>query len=139
MGNVEELHKTLKLIAKLHGVKLSFNNTMQGGVYWNGHITVGSKATNQQLINIFCHELAHFKNDLEGKYPVYHRMCAKKAIQRMGLQRYVNYALKAEIYTDKIGKKICKDWFPKVKYTDGYKDNEYYRGFMYGYFLPEAS
>jgi hypothetical protein len=138
MTNLEALHKTFRDIAKLHGAKLIFVDSLKGGRYWNGIIVMGRKGSLKEQINIFCHELGHFKNDLEDKYPVYHQIDAKKAIKKMGFKAFVDYALRAEIYTDKVGKQLCKIWFPKYKYEIAYSYTEYWKGFMYGYYLPEA-
>jgi hypothetical protein len=97
---------------------------------------MGTSGSTSEIISVFCHELAHYKNDLEGKYPVYHREDSCKAIKRMGVKRYAKYALKAEIYTEREGKKLAKIWFPTYKYSIVYKNTSYYEGFMYGYYFP---
>lgn len=128
------LRKYINSIAKFHGVKLKYRKGT-GGSYWAGEIHLGTEGSTKDLIDIFCHELAHFKNDIEGKYPIYHREDSRKTIKRMGLQRYSAYALKAEIYTEKVGKELAKVWFPGHKYEVVYKNNQYCKGMVYGYYL----
>ena len=125
-------------ISKIYGVKIQFNHNPRGGAYWRGKIILGTKAPNRDIIDVFCHELAHYVNDIEGRYPVYHRVDAKKAIRRMGLKHFARYALDAEIFTDKVGRKLAKLWFPKHKYVVGYTKSQYDLGFFHGYYLPEA-
>jgi hypothetical protein len=133
-----DLNKYIKEIAKIYGVKVKFNHNSTMATYWKGKITLGTKGTDKYIIDLFCHELGHYKNDLEGVFSVYHREEPRVAIKKMGALRYCKYALKAEVYTEKIGKDIAKIWFPNHKYKITYKNNSYYLGFFYGYYLPES-
>jgi hypothetical protein len=132
---MDDLKKYLKEICKIYKVKLVFKNNTEGGIYWKNKITIDSHLSRNELIDIFCHELGHYFNDLENKYPVYHKEDAYKAIKRMGLKKYARYALEAEVYTEKRGKEIAKVWFPKHKYKSSYLKNSYWLGFFNGYYL----
>lgn len=127
----------LNRIAKLYGAKLIYRQG-SGGTYWNGEIQVGIGDSTKDVICTFCHEMSHLINDVEGKHPIYHKMTAKKAIQKYGLAKYCNLALKAEIYTDKRAREFCELWFPEYKYEGSYKNSEYWKGFLVGYYLPEG-
>jgi hypothetical protein len=130
------LKNYLKEISKIYNVRLVFKPKTGGGVYWKNKITIDSNLSKNETIDIFCHELAHYFNDIENKYPAYHKKDACKVIEKMGLKKYANYALEAELYTEKRGKQICKVWFPKHKYKYSYFKNDYWRGFFYGYYMP---
>lgn len=132
-----DLKAYIKAIARFYKVKLRFTSG-SCGLYWKGAISLGKDATDKHIIDTFFHELAHFKNDLEGLYPVYHKVDARKAIRRMGIKRYAKYALEAELVTESVGKELCKIWMPKHKYRKSYQRTAYWHGFMYGYYLPEA-
>lgn len=121
----------LKSIAKMYGAKLTFGKG-QYGYYIPGtnKIFVGTSGTRRTTVSIFCHELSHYFNFLDGKYAKYHRAgnFAKKFKSK---KRAARYALDAELYTDKRGRRVCKQYFPTVKYTSHYKDNEAFLSQMY--------
>jgi hypothetical protein len=129
------LKKYIKEICKIYGVKIRFKNTFSGGIYWKGKIEIGKCLNKKDYIDVFCHELAHFLNDIESKYPVYHQQDSSKVIKKMGIKNYSLYALKAELYTEKRGKEISKIWFPQHKYKSSYFNTSYWKGFFFGYYL----
>lgn len=104
-------------------------------------ICVGASGNVDSIVTIFCHELAHYKNFLEGKYWKYHSMGGKKFMRKFKTKDgLIRYALKAEIYTDKRGRRIAKQLFPDIKYRRSYKMNKRYYNMMYqkyfgGYFI----
>lgn len=111
-------------IAKLYGVQLTWTKSTEGW-YFSGtnHVFVGYKQTDRMAISTFCHEMAHYLNFINQKYPLYHN--------NVDFRKYfktknagARYALRAELYTDKVGKKFCKLWFPKIKYYAWYKDDK---------------
>lgn len=130
-----DLEKYIKAICRIYGVKIRINPNRADGSYWAGCIHLGTQGSTSEVISLFCHELAHYKNDVEGKYPIYHREDSNKTVKRIGIRRYAKYALKAEIYTEKEGKSLAKIWFPKYKYRVQYTLSPYYEGFMYGYYF----
>jgi len=130
----QRLKRYIKDIAKLHGCKITFVNDAGGGRYWKNKIWVGIKTTDRELISTFCHELAHHKNTIEGKHGIYHSTdYSSDGVKKYGINRYADIMLKAEVYTEKVGKEICKIWFPGVKYDVAYKNDEYWRGWTRGY------
>lgn len=133
---MNELKKYLKEICKIYKVRLVYNDKIDGGVYWKNKITLGKHLSKKDLIDIFCHELGHYFNDIENKYPLYHKEDSSEAIKKMGVKKYASYALEAELYTEKRGKKISKIWFPNHKYKSSYFRNSYWKGFFNGYYMP---
>ena len=133
----KKLQNYITKIGSLHGVKVLFRKSISGGGYCpRTHVIYLEQGlSSKELITIFCHELGHHKNNLEGVHAMYHQEISSKAIRRVGLVIYVNAALSAEIYTEKVGKKIAKDWFPGHKYIASYKDTAYWRGFLTGYYV----
>jgi hypothetical protein len=132
----KKLIQYMKKIAREYKVRIAFRSGFDGGFYETGKIVIGDCQTKNELIDTFCHELGHFLNDCEGKYELYHRYDSDYGIRKMGIRRYANYALKAEIYTEKRGRELAKKWFPNHKFTQGYRNNEFWRGFFFGYFHP---
>lgn len=119
-----KLIKYCQDIADLYRVKLHW---MEGsfGMYLPGtnKIFVGVDAPDSVVISIFCHELGHYENFLTGKYARYHRSGDFR--KRFKFKRSAaKYALKAELYTEKVGRRLCKEWFPGVRYHQAYRWNE---------------
>lgn len=113
-------------IAELYGVHVIWVKG-HGGCYYPGSniICVGKSANDRMVISTFCHEMGHFLNFINQKYAKYHN--ASDFRRRFKTKNAaVRYALKAELYTDKVGRKFCKTWFPGVRYHAGYKDNKYF-------------
>lgn len=111
-------------IAKLYGVKLTWmRNALVGGDYdLNKRIRISTDCSDQEIITAFCHELAHFVNRVDGKYPIFHEHFHNIFEFFETPIQAVSYAHRAEVYTDKIGKKLCALWFPDVEYQDRYSD-----------------
>ncbi len=115
-------------IAKLYGVRLYWIKG-DDAWYWTGGncISVGRDADDREIISMFCHELGHYLNFVEGKYPLYHQ----KRNAAYDFLRYfksktqaARYALNAELYTDKRGSQLCRQWFPYTKYIKFYRNNK---------------
>ena len=133
MKHNPKIIKYIKTIAKLHGCRLYLTKgCAKGGMFWGGMIIIGLDCSTKELISIFCHELGHYKNWIEGVHKVYHTMDFNIAIKKMGLSKYVRLALEAEVYTEKMGKEICKIWFPGVKFMAMYQYNSYWLGYFAG-------
>ncbi len=124
--------KQCEAIAKLHGAKLTW---IEGdwGFYLPGtnRIHVGGTGTDKVVISIFCHELGHYQNFLNGKYPRYHSGTNWPRKFRKKKRAAARYALKAELYTEKVGRRLCRRYFPAVKYQQNYQDSERWFNFMY--------
>jgi hypothetical protein len=119
------LKKHLKEIAKKYGTKTYFYKKLECSGYafpWKKKLFVrigydNRPETQNWIIMTFFHELGHnidYKNGIYKKYnsgffgPEY----AKK------------YALKAEQHADMTGEKLCKKYFPKIKWIPSYRNKE---------------
>lgn len=87
--------------------------------YFNGDYT--------NVYSVFFHELVHILNYREGYYPAYHRPKATKHGRIMEKRT----ALRAELFTDKRAKELMSHFFPKMKYSHHYKNNEKSRKFIH--------
>lgn len=134
--NHQEL-KYLTDIAEIYGCKILFKK-MTGGYFdsRNRSITIGTNDDNIGIISTFCHELGHFFNFKRDKYKIYHdNDLFVKFVNKSTTDQIIKYALSAEIYTEKIGKEICKEWFPDIKYRIFYRKNDRYTvGYLHGYY-----
>lgn len=137
MSTKKQIKKQCEAIAREHNVQLSWMKGKNGYYIPNTNkIAVGTSGTNQQILNIFSHEMGHVFNFRQKKYYKYHRFIGKKYTRRFKTKHAaVRYALKAEIYTDTVGRRLCKKWFPGVKYTRTYKYNDSYYSYMYAKFF----
>lgn len=128
-----QVRRKCERIAREAGAKLTWLYDGDYGYYIPGtnKIFVGGN-TKQAIITIFCHELGHYKNFLSGKYYKYHHIVGKKFLRKFKTKdAVVKYSLKAEIYTDKVGKKLCAQYFPEITYKGSYKMNKAYYDMMY--------
>lgn len=136
LTNAEKVQ--MKLIASFYGCKVKFTNYDGGGRWELDYIEVGPADTRNKIYTVFCHELAHFINWKTDKYPLYHTTLQHTTIMRRQswtTEQYARYALRAELYTETIGKKICNEWFPKIQYKGWYKNRRYCKEFLFGYYL----
>lgn len=131
--NKAQLRLKCERIAREAGAKLTWLEDGDYGYYIPGtnKIFVGGKSK-QAMIIIFCHELGHYKNFLSGKYYNYHHLTGKKLFSKFKTKAaIVRYSLKAEIYTDKVGRRLCAKHFPEIVYKGTYKMNKAYYDAMY--------
>lgn len=132
-----DLKRYMLDIAKIYGVKVKFENR-SGGIFRGDEIAVGvNRETQKEIIKTFCHELAHFVLWKTGKYKKFHdpKYFGNLHSQFKHYGHLVRYALNAEIATEKLGKQLCKEWFPKVKYEPYYKNTKLCYEFLYGYYF----
>jgi len=124
-------------IARAHNVKLSWIKGEYGFYIPNtNRITVGTSGTIATTARIFSHEMGHVFNFRNKKYYKYNRYVGKEYTKRfLKKDSAVKYALRAEIYTDKVGKRLCKKWFPNIKYKGSYKMNKRFYDYMYQKFF----
>jgi hypothetical protein len=129
-----EVRRKCERLAKAAGAKLTWiKGGPDYGYYIPGtnQIFVGG-STKKHIITIFCHEIAHYKNFLKGKYYKYHHLTGKQFLRRFKTKHAaVIYSLKAEIYTDQVGKRLCAQYFPDVVYKGSYKMNQQFYNMMY--------
>lgn len=121
VGVIEAL-EALKVIAKAHGVKVVVRRNLAGAT-WNPSkrvISLGAVCFQSQryLLSYFFHELAHSVNHDQKKYWTYHK------IDKINDQNLKRIALKAERYTDRVGKSLLEIHFPGVPYVEIYDTNE---------------
>lgn len=129
-----EAKRKCERIARQAGAKLTWLHDGEYGYYIPGtnKIHVGDVGNIASVVTIFCHELAHYKNYLDGKYSKYHRLGGKAFMKRFKTKdALIRYALKAEIYTDKRGKKLCAEYFPGIRFKKSYKMNQRFYDYMY--------
>lgn len=116
--------KYCRSIAKMYGCKVEFTNKICGGLFWvgKGRITVSTNGDQSEIIDVFCHELAHFLNACNDKFPLYHNY---QYLYLVGLfknkKKLCAYAHRAEVYTEKVGKRLCKTYFPGTLYRAFYR------------------
>lgn len=130
--------KSLKTIAKIYGVKIFFKKGFNGGAFCPNYIIVDSTSyTLNNIISTFFHELAHYVNFKTNKYPLYHKIHNINKLRKIipEYNRFIRYCLNAELYTEKVGKKLMKEWFPTLKYKTIYKNNKESYEFLNGYYL----
>jgi hypothetical protein len=128
--------RILREIARFYGCHIRFRD-QPGGVFGGKYIEIGYKAPSlRSIVSVFCHELAHFVNWKTAKYPIYHnpRHFGNLPAHFTHYRSLVNYALKAELYTEDVGAELCKEWFPTIKYERTYFNNKECRAFLEGYY-----
>lgn len=129
------LKRKCERIARETGANLTWIEGKKNYGYYipgTNKIFVCAGGTKHSIILIFCHELGHYKNYLSRKYYKYHHLKGKKFLRRFKTKdAVIKYALKAEIYTDKVGARLCAQYFPGVAYVGSYKNNKAYYDMMY--------
>lgn len=132
--NKKQAKQKCEQIAREYGAKLTWVKGKDFGYYIPGtnKIFVAKDSSVNSLIIVFCHELGHYDNYLTGKYYKYHHLKGKRFMRTFKKKKsLVRYALKAELYTDKVGKRLCKQFFPDITYKGSYKNNKAYFNMMY--------
>jgi hypothetical protein len=74
--------------------------------------------TMREILSTTCHEICHLFNRRAGKYPIYHNIQNWKKPSMMG--KLFATAYRAELFTDREGKKLLKKHYPQIKYLAGY-------------------
>lgn len=136
-----EDRRLLRDIAEYYGCRVHFTNGF--GSYFTGKsILLGQPRDFKDLVSSFCHELSHYIQSQTGKFPIYYNRKRGNYRQDMmkfgGVRGFAAYALRAELYTDKVGKKLCKEWFHGVKYQGGYRNTVACREFLVGFYIRGA-
>lgn len=132
-----EILKPLLEVAHIFDIKIVFfeskNNKDIGWTLMHDnkvHIPVSVKLFNgdyENIYSVFFHELVHILNYREGYFPAYHRPKPTK----MGRLMERRTALRAELFTDKRAKELMSYFFPKLKYSQHYKNNEKSKKFIH--------
>ena len=136
-----DLMEYCEAIANMFGAKLKWvkEKDDSGGFWSMGNQIHVSRAfaTKSRLASVFCHELAHYLNWREGRYPLYHNNNIYGIAQRFhSFNATVDYCHRAEVYTEKRGKELADLFFPGSRYIAFYKHNsKYSKGFMGGYYM----
>lgn len=133
----KEIIKYMKDISKLYEVELILTKGKGGRFSWT-KIKVGVDDSNfNHIVSVFCHELSHFILWKKGKYKKYHdpKNFFRFTDQFKSLEQAVEYALKAEVATEKLGKLVCKEWFNGIKYKSFYKNDNISRAFLRGFYF----
>lgn len=81
-----------------------------------GVIYINKLVNEEDFLSAVSHELQHVLNFRNSKYPAYHSDDWKRFTKAV-----LYHGLQAELYTDKKAAKLCKEFFPWVKYQFGYK------------------
>lgn len=134
----QELKTKCREIAREHNVEIKFIKGETYGYYIpnTNKIAVGVGGSKRSIMTIFSHEMGHVFNFRNKKYYKYHRYVGKQYTKRFKTKhRAVDYALKAEIYTDTVGIRLAKKWFPELKYKRTYKYNDAYYNYLYNKFF----
>lgn len=118
------INNKLLSILKTYGVNkvfLASNLDYSYAKCKEGEIVIGLKNVDinnrRELLSTMFHEAAHIVNYNNNKYYKYHHdLGGKKYLRRI--------ALRAERYTDKVGRKLMKEHYPDVRYLAGYRTKE---------------
>ena len=116
--------KEVKEFANRYWVRLIFsgNLTSDGQAdIKDEFVTINSKLTIQSMFSAAAHEISHILNKREGKYPIYH---SYKGWIEPYSSKFLATAHRAELYTDKRGKKLLKLEYPQFKYESGYSNTK---------------
>lgn len=81
-----------------------------------------SNTKRAEALGILFHEIAHILCTRTRTYAFYHNKTKRLSKQRV--IRIASHGLQAELYVDKLGQKLFKTFYPKLKYYKGYKSKE---------------
>jgi hypothetical protein len=126
----------MRQIAALYGCKVHFTRSFAGGfAHLDGNIAVGLKSVPaDQFITVFCHELAHHCNQIDGRFKLYHHP-DQLWFNPKKIKDSFNYAYRAEQFTDRVGRELCSVWFPQIEYTTAYTGSKRSRMLLYRYYF----
>lgn len=116
----ERVTKKLRRIARLHDMKLRFKPSVGlKAEYWVGDslAILQLEVTERELVSNFFHELGHHLDYTSGLFRSFYSPKTPLYVQR-------KVSLKAERHADKIGERLCRKYFPKVKFRKSYRSRE---------------
>lgn len=133
----KEFISYLRQVAKCYGMKAHFikMGPLEGG-YANldGSFVVNNDQDLLNMAGCFFHELAHELNREEGKFKHYHNPKLWKRGSKADRKLIARTAWRAEVYTDKRGKKLMEEWMPGYKYNTIYHpSNKGLKKWLVGY------
>lgn len=143
----KKLVKNLRELCKLYGVKLELHQGQElcnGGaipldnlIEMNVRCLRTTKATEELVYSILFHEIAHCLNLRNKKYVAFHSIPARgfHNLTRKHLRSIINTALKAERYTDKVGKELMAKHCPDLEYQ-GFYGGAYGEWLIHTFWLP---
>lgn len=118
----EELRK----IARLYGVRVRFYKGGDGSGTAHlakRYVTVSmNDVTMEYIAGVVFHEIAHLVNKDTCKFPIYHS--PREWNKRKPTAAFLRTAFRAEMYTEKIGKRLMKIHMPWLKFKYAYGDKE---------------
>jgi len=116
----DRIRKKLHKIAKTHGVRLWFRPSLG----FSGEYHVGCDLIIVQLDNPAVRVISTFFHEL-GHHTDFHNKIFRDFYDNNApLKRMRPTALKAERHADATGEKLCKKYFPKIKYEQSYRTAE---------------
>jgi hypothetical protein len=119
----KKLIRELRSIAASLGARCHFTKHMMGGCHIEANrIAVGLKniKSNAELISIFFHEIGHVWCYQNGRYKIYHSNATLKT--KSAQKKHKRLALRAEVFADKVGERLCEDYYPLTKYQRSYRE-----------------
>ncbi len=137
-----ELIEYAEAISAMFGANLKITKEKEDtGGCWptaqNKIYVSGAFANKARFVSVFCHELAHYINWIEGRYPLYHNKDIFGIAKHFhSFNHMVDYCHRAEVFTEYRGRELAKLFFPNTTYLAFYRKNSNYsKGFMSGYYL----
>jgi antirestriction protein ArdC len=118
-----------KELEKEYSITIQFiddDNSYSAWLPYIRKIEMTIQQTPQRILSTLFHELGHcYCHDMRLHKRYHHRKKKEDAIR---------YGLRAEKFTDKIGKKLMNIYFPTIPYLKGYNKKGVY--FWYNMFVP---
>ena len=119
----------IKYLSKLYNVKYRLRNIKGAGgmadieleiIEVNKDFGLSTKKKEMDFfISTVLHEVCHILATRRGKYLMYHTF--QNFESQKGIDMYRRYALRAELYVDKMAQKMCKELFPNVRFQKAYR------------------
>ena len=117
-------------IAHSYGVKVSFRKleSEAGLACLRRELVILAKnADRETTLSTLMHEIGHIVAKREGKFKVYHSV--GRVWTRKLVRKYVQTALRAELYVDRWAEREFKKLFPELKYERAYRTKEHRKWF----------
>lgn len=113
-----QVKRFLLKLAKHYKIKLTFKRKLlhnAGGLAkaHKSEIIVRSTDPSNTMICTFFHEVGHVMNFRNKKYITYH---SYDNFTYSSILKFIATAIKAEKYTDKVAKKLMKQYWPTLRY-----------------------
>jgi len=113
--------KAAKELCKGYNILPIFNPGTGGtAACWESEIDIGKDSNREDFWSTVCHEICHVLNYRAGIFPVYHGRWSKYNEKQKIKVRQT--ALRAELFTDDMGKKLYKLLKLPGRYQTSYRD-----------------